>query len=56
MKVVHKNKLKPKSGILSDLSKLKRLRTDFDHSLIEDKCGQIILWSDVEAIINKYNP
>lgn len=50
-------KKKP-TGILKDLSELKRYSVFPSSKVIEgNKNGNIVRWSDVEAIINKYlNP
>jgi len=47
-----------KPGILKDLSELKRYSVFPSSKVIEgNKNGNIVRWSDVEAIINKYlNP
>lgn len=47
-----------KTGILKDLSELKRYSVFPSSKVIEgNKNGNIVRWSDVEAIINKYlNP
>ena len=52
-----KTKKEP-TGILKDLSELKRYSVFPSSKVIEgNKNGNIVRWSDVEAIINKYmNP
>jgi len=52
-----KRKKKP-TGILKDLMELKKYDYVWIGSPLEgDKNGRFVLWSDVEAIINKYlNP
>ena len=47
-----KTKKEP-TGILKDLSELKRYCKP-DNETVEYKNGNIVRWSDVEAIINKY--
>ena len=49
---------KEPTGILKDLSELKRYSVFPSSKVIEgNKNGNIVRWSDVEAIINKYtNP
>lgn len=48
---------KKPTGILKDLSELKRYEEDYDGIAFEHEYGSYVLWSDVEAIINKYmNP
>ncbi len=49
---------KEPTGILKDLSELKKYDYVWIGSPLEgDKNGRFVLWSDVEAIINKYiNP
>lgn len=49
---------KKPTGILKDLSELKRYDYVWSKTPIEEyKNGRLVLWSDVEAIINKYlNP
>ena len=50
------NKPKEPTGILKDLMELKRYEEDYNGCPFEHKKGDYVLWSDVEAIINKYNP
>ena len=45
-----------KTGILKDLMELKRYDYVWSKTPIEEyKNGRLVLWSDVEAIINKYS-
>ena len=52
-----KNEPKQPTGILKELMELKRYNEDFYGCTFEHIKGNYVLWSDVEAIINKYlNP
>lgn len=49
-----KRKKKP-VGILKDLTKMKRVDVDLEFDIIYSTDGDLVLWSDVEAIIKKYS-